>query len=224
MAKKGFYPWIKSIFGKKDRGPVECVYAGPVKKPVERPAPEGVYAGPEYFENRGPFTGKVYAGPPIAKKEDPVTDADDPVMEEVYAGPEFFEQDPDCTEETPEEDAPLPPDEIERLEKEDKELEEELFAQSAPVPPEPVDMPVYAGPQYFDPRPMTMMVYAGPQFFNNPENPVMNGAPAPAPAPEDKPAEGPVPEGMVRCPACGSVVREDSKFCCECGTPFKAEE
>ena len=109
MAKKGFYPWIKSIFGKKDPEPVECVYAGPVKKPLERPAPEGVYAGPEYFENRGPFTGKVYAGPVPPKDEQPV-------MEDVYAGPEFFERDPDCTEETPEEDAPLPPDEIERLE------------------------------------------------------------------------------------------------------------
>ena len=217
MAKKGFYPWIKSIFGKKDPEPVECVYAGPVKKPVERPAPEGVYAGPEYFENRGPFTGKVYAGPVPPKDEQPV-------MEDVYAGPEFFERDPDCTEETPEEDAPLPPDEIERLEKEDKELEEKLFAQSAPVPPEPVQMPVYAGPQFFDPRSITMMVYAGPEFFNHPENPVMNGAPAPAPMPETKPDDTPVPEGMVRCPACKAVIRKGSPFCSECGMPIKTEE
>lgn len=59
MAKnRGFYPWLKSIFGKKVP-PATCVYAGPEqmnKRPRDnddRKVMEEVYAGPGYF---GPGT------------------------------------------------------------------------------------------------------------------------------------------------------------------------
>jgi hypothetical protein len=56
-SKKGFYPWIKSIFGK--RPPVEGVYAGPDMyneddDTDDDPSMEEVYAGPEYFERGDP--------------------------------------------------------------------------------------------------------------------------------------------------------------------------
>ena len=85
--KKGLYPWLKSVFGKKEKGPIEALYAGP-----------------EYFDKRRTSDGKVYAGPEFYINEDPAT-------VEVYAGPEYFEKPSPITEVTHEEEAPLAPEE-----------------------------------------------------------------------------------------------------------------
>ena len=78
MAKKGFYPWLKSLFKKQPpasgvyAGPAECVYAGPemLSPKKNRPGAEDVYAGPEPPED--PVIEDVYAGP--EPPEDPVED------------------------------------------------------------------------------------------------------------------------------------------------------
>lgn len=79
--------FLKRIFkyphNKKNKKPIECVYAGPKMKeppldkvyagpsPVDESQFNEVYAGPEYFEKRKDAPMEcVYAGPEIIEKED----------------------------------------------------------------------------------------------------------------------------------------------------------
>ena len=215
--EKGFYPWIKSIFSKKQKTNAEGVYAGPDQmKGRRRPA----------------FTKCVYAGPPRNRKEIEAVYAGPEPMNDVYAGPEFFEPD-EPVEETPTEPAENPTDPAGTPEPPAPEMPvyagPEFFEPSepAPEPTEPDEPPmgrVYAGPERYEKNDTPiMLVYAGPEYFN-PTPRVLHGAPAPEAEPE-KPAEpddSPVPAGSVRCPACGFVY--DAIFCPECGTPRPKEE
>ena len=228
----------------------EKVYAGPeysekkappTEEPPEippQPVDMPVYAGPEYFNpndkqnppagaffapsqeedtvpEEEPVSKELYAGPEYLRKlrgdpEEPEKPAanDDPVFEEVYAGPEFYEWDPNGT---PEEDAPLPPEEEEISLEEaalraDKELEEKM---NAPVPD-------------FPPRdPITMMTYAGPAYYAQ-QQPIPPQPPRAEPAAvSTASADG---AGVTKCPACGAARIGNSKFCHECGTPYKDNE
>lgn len=76
----GKYPWIKSVFKKRKKGPVRGA--------------EGVYAGPDYFMDGPGESKKIYAGPEFYKKKEDPSDNSRPVGD-VYAGPEFFEDEPD---------------------------------------------------------------------------------------------------------------------------------
>ena len=169
-SKKSFFARLKDKFS-----PPKCVYAGPEK--FGKDGPGGVYAGPEYFEKKRPV-GRVYAGP-APKNNEP----DEPVND-VYAGPEFFEKDP-VDPEPSEPETPTPP---------------VALAYAAPAFFNRPEMPVYAGPQYFDP----------------------DSRPEPASWIPEKPTDR-VPEvygsGEYTCDACGA--KFDGPFCPSCGTPRK---
>ena len=173
--EKGFYPWIKSIFSKKQKTNAEGVYAGPDQmKNRRRPAyTKCVYAGPEFFEQTKP---EDPVEDPVESGTDPAGTPEPPAPEmPVYAGPEFFEP----SEPAPE---PVEPDEPpmgrvyagpERYEKTDTPI-----------------MLVYAGPEYFNPKPR--ILHGAPAPETKPEKPA-------------RPDDTPVPEGSVRCPGCGFV-------------------
>ena len=267
--KKGFYPWLKSIFCRNStRGP-EAVYAGPEYFRKDDPIAEEVYAGPEFFERtknespeedaplppdeeaipappeadkpvyagpeyfeRRPIMGKVYAGPGFYKAPKDVPPEDDgQTFEEteqpidlVYAGPTIIENDPPkvilVKEMPPEEDGEteeeIPPEEDEKDINDLKALDgaEDEDLEDIELPPPPVITP---------PDPMTMCVYAGPEFFNGGQSAGAYAPPPEQPKPEIPNAEV-TPEGMIKCPACGGFSSEGSKFCCECGMPFKTGE
>ena len=220
--KKGFFPWLKSIFHRGTKNPAEGVYAGPERFNRNEEPVKCVYAGPEYFRNRQKNGSE---------------------MKEVYAGPELFEperleeaeaaEEPPAGEKTPEE-AP-----------EIKETRKRAFTGRvyAGPPPRPVEC-VYAGPEYFHAEP-EKPVYAGPEYFGEapeserpevqipPEGPIMMAYAGPrfmnggigvmAPAKEEEKPEEKAQEpvelapGEVICPACGAKVT--GSFCPECGTP-----
>ena len=198
-SKKGFYPWIKSIFGK--RPPVEGVYAGPDMyneddDTDDDPSMEEVYAGPEYFERGDPEVREN--GP----EEEDVTETD---------GSEETDDEKDAENiKTP--DAEEDPD---------TKIEEEL-----PPAPAPRDaqnkfmfMCVYAGPEYFSGRgnigmagmmkkedlKQTKCPKCGTEY---PEGNV-----ACPDCGERTLYEG----GKVACPSCGAHIAPNAKFCENCG-------
>ena len=210
------YPWIKSIFKKIKKEPIECVYDGPKKIDPPVPEVEAVYAGPEYYENNG---------------------KDDPVCEDVYAGPEFFERDPEEIEDAVEEEAELPPEEADTGDS-DPEPEEDKAEEPEKTEPKigKDDMTmmqgVYAGPAVYpnsinnpqqDPR-MFMTVYAGPDYWNGPNSSQNGQFIPPQPVQPSQPVDKPLNSGEMKCECCGNVIDPNAPFCKECGTPVKKKE
>ena len=188
-SKKSIFTRLKEKFS-----PPKCVYAGPERKD---PA-SAVYAGPEYYERKRPV-GRVYAGPAPrpGNTEGPVN--------EVYAGPEFFEEDPGKAE--PEEPSDETPSEGRIPEKENG---------NGADPTGPTAL-VYGGPAYFRPAP-EMPVYAGPQFFDSDDGSAQS---APIPEMPGDPAPEVFGSGRYTCASCAS--KFDGPFCPVCGSPRKNE-
>ncbi len=236
MAKnKGLYPWLKSVFGKKDT-PAAAVYAGPAQMNRRRntaesetdtpddPVMEDVYAGPEFFEQT-PEEPKeepinlVYAGPSYFKR---------PGMDKVYAGPEFYKQNMSAAqdkEDTEPEDLEKAGDEdgVEDLKKLDGvEGSDDVPGEELPPPFIERDarefMAVYAGPEYFNNR--NDGAFTGMGFFEikkvkcqkcGAEYPETNTV-----CPEC--GERTVHEdGRIACANCGAHIKPSAKFCENCG-------
>ena len=129
MGEKGFYPWIKSIFSRKNRQRgAEGVYAGP--EMINRNVVQDVYAGPEYF---GGDPGTPGEQPDIIKEDDaPVA----PEGEEAGNRGDIQEH------------------ETENMQNADMQMPSpSSFAMMVYAGPEFFrndSMPVYAGPEYFN--------------------------------------------------------------------------
>ena len=98
--KKRIYPWLKSIFGKKDDASIRCVYDGPEMRPDDAdrddPIMEEVYAGPEFYEGKSaPDAAEEDAPIPeepdgAGEPEKPLPRPEPPIFMCVYAGPAYF--------------------------------------------------------------------------------------------------------------------------------------
>ena len=88
------------------------------------------------------------------------------------------------------------------------------------LPERPIEMPVYAGPEFFKGEAIPMkMVYAAPEVSDRekPEAEMEEVYAGPGMMEE-------LPEGTVRCGACGEPIPENAAFCPECGMPHREKK